>query len=172
MNALDRDEVHLSVRGLLDVLHLGRSSRPCKYRLRPSPVVSLQRVLFSTFIIFTQTSIRTYKNISIWKMITHEPIVSRRTGKLLSRWPWFWGSTPARGVFFFLQCKNMYDHRWWLKCRKSSREVSLPWYILTLCCWRCCCCCSVYCYYCFSFSYVDAVCGFATEYLDLIDYNN
>ena len=45
----------------------------------------------------------------------------------------------------------------------------------TLCicrCRCCCCCCSVCCYNCcFSFRYLDTVCGFTTEYLDLIDYN-
>ena len=35
VNALDRDEVHFSVRWLLDVPHLARPSRPWKYRPRP-----------------------------------------------------------------------------------------------------------------------------------------
>ena len=38
--------------------------------------------------------------------------------------------------------------------------------------YKCCrCCCSVCCYYCFCFSlcHVETVCGFTTEYLDLLD---
>ena len=57
-----------------------------------------------------------------------------------------------------------------MKCRKSNREVSFIYIhsaagaaaaAAALCCF------TVY----FSFCYVDTVCGFTTEYLDLIDYN-
>ena len=82
----------------------------------------------------------------------------------------FWGSIPVRRYFFWhfflFQCKNMYDHRWWLKRRKSSREVCLLIYraagaaavaVLLL-------------LFFFSFSYVDTVHGLITAYLHLIDY--
>ena len=64
------------------------------------------------FVIFTETSIRTYKNISIWKIIMSEPRVSRRTDRLLSLWPWllrFESSTWCFSVCFLFQCKNMHD---------------------------------------------------------------
>ena len=57
-----------------------------------------------------------------------------------------------------------------MKCRLSNREVSFIYIhsaagaaaaAAALCCF------TVY----FSFCYVDTVCGFTTEYLDLIDYN-
>ena len=51
-----------------------------------------------------------------------------------------------------------------------SSEQSRSQFYIHKCCWRCRCC-SV-CYYCFfSFCYVDTVCGFTAEYLDLIDCN-
>ena len=51
-----------------------------------------------------------------------------------------------------------------------SSEQSRSQFYIHKCCWRCRCC-SV-CYYCFfSFCYVDTVCGFTAEYLDLVHYN-
>ena len=70
-------------------------------------------------------------------------------------------------LFFEFQCKNMYDHRSWFNCRLSNLKLS-----------------SIYIHSAagaaaaaavlllfFSFCYIDTVCGFTTEYLDLIDYN-
>ena len=115
VNALDWDEVHLSVRWFLDVPYLARPSRPCKYRPRPCsrrlPAAGAFFVL-----LFFQTSIRTYqfdklssKKLSTW------------TDRLLSFWPRrlrFESSTRCA----FFQFKNMYDRRW-LKFRLSNREA-------------------------------------------------
>ena len=62
--------------------------------------------------------------------------------------------------FFLFRCRKKCDHRW-LKCRMGNREVSFI-YIVLLC---------VLFLLFFSFCYVDTVCGFTTEYLDLIDYH-
>ena len=43
---------------------------------------------FRYFVIFTETSIRTCKNISVWKIIMYEPTISRWIARLLSLWPW------------------------------------------------------------------------------------
>ena len=55
----------------------------------------------------------------------------------------------------------MYDRRWWLKCRKGNREVSFI-YINGAAGAAAAALCVIVC--CFSFCYVDTVCGFATEY--------
>ena len=61
----------------------------------------------------------------------------------------------------------MYDHRWWLKCGKSNREVSFIYkHNAAGAAAARCAPITV-----FLFCYVDTVCGFATDYLDLIDYN-
>ena len=49
VNALGRDEVHLSVRWLLDVPHLVRPLDPSSSGLDRARVVSPRRVLFSSF---------------------------------------------------------------------------------------------------------------------------
>ena len=97
---------------------------------------------------------------------------------MLSVWrrcPWF-----ESRMMVFLLCDISFllvrvsTYVRWLRCRLSNREVSFISYVrihsaaaaaataVTVC----------YLLICFSFFYVDTVCGFiTTEYLDLIDYN-
>ena len=69
--------------------------------------------------------------------------------------------------FFLFRCRKKCDHRW-LKCRMGNREVSFIYIVLLALLLLLLC---VLFLLFFSFCYVDTVCGFTTEYLDLIDYN-
>ena len=116
VNALDRGEVHLSVRGLLDVPHLARPSRPCKLRPRPcSCRLPAAGTVFVYLFFFPKrlfVRIDTYKS---GKLSCKN--LNRWTGRLLSllpRRPWF-ESRIMVCVFscdisrFSTLCKNVYD---------------------------------------------------------------
>ena len=94
-------------------------------------VVSLRRVLFS-FVFLTFFLERLFVRIETYQCESFQlqTWVGEQTGcchlGLVVR-----GSSPLRDDFFYcdisfflFECKNMYDHWWWLKCHLSNREVS------------------------------------------------
>ena len=125
--SVDGDEVHLSVRWLLDMLHLARPSRPCKYRPRPC-----SRRLPTAGVVFVFLSFlpnRPFARIKTYLVLQYDepeilsctnPRPSRRD-RLLSSWtlrPKFECVTSCFVLFFvsfwLFQCKirTIIDDDW------------------------------------------------------------
>ena len=98
-------------------------------------VVSLRRVLFSFFVsIFPKRLLVRIDTCQSGKLFCNN--LSMWTDRLRSLWLGIWGSSPVHDVFFrdffvLFQCKNMYDHRWWLSVVWAiEKSVLYPYYVL------------------------------------------
>ena len=103
---------------------------PASTGLDRARVVSLRRVLFS-FSCHFFPNVYSYVRIDTSQSdkLLYSKNLSTWTDRLLSLCPRRLRLESSTRCFLFVtfflfQCKNTYDHRCWLKCRLSNREVS------------------------------------------------
>ena len=165
------------MRWLLDVLHLACPPNPVSSGRDRARVVSLRRELFSFFWHFFPnvfSYVLKHINLSNCHLRTY-------VGEQIGCCPFdldVRGSNQVHHFFcvcdislFLFQCKNTYDHRWWLRCRLRNREVIFIC-IHSAADAAAAALCVVLLLLLFLFSHADTTCGFTTEYLDLIDYTS